>query len=125
MGSSAPSPVGLAREISCVLTEWLQMCEQGANDSAEMKTFILGLIERSGSLEYTRRIMHAVHIELTSLLGTFEHMTGQKNWLFRSILTPLQPELDNQAGSKKESTLDRVLRVWGGYQDEAWRSILN
>lgn len=106
--------------------EWLQ--QQGeTNTSPEMKTFILGVIERSGSLEATRSVLRDLSVEMMRQLEKIERLTGVKNWLLGSILAKLQGELSSRRdqASKKENTLESVLRVWGRYRDEAWKNVLN
>ncbi|GKZ29620.1 hypothetical protein AbraIFM66950_005774 [Aspergillus brasiliensis] len=108
-----------------VFMEWLQQ-KQGTNNSFEMKTFILGLLERSGSLEATRGVLHDLSVEMMRQLEMIESVTGVKNWMLGGILAKLQGEFSTEKKeSKKESSLEKVLRVWGGYRDEAWRDVLN
>ncbi|GKZ46578.1 hypothetical protein AbraIFM66951_009707 [Aspergillus brasiliensis] len=111
-----------------ILIEWLQQLQQkqGTNNSFEMKTFILGMIEQSGSLEATRSVLRDLSVEMMRQLGMIESVTGVKNWMLGSILAKLQGEVSREKKvSKKENTLEKVLRVWGGYRDEAWRDVLN
>jgi hypothetical protein len=53
-----------------------------------------------------------------------ESVTGQKNWILRNILVQMRVKED-RAIQKKENTVDQVLRVWGKYQEIAWRSSLS
>ncbi|OJJ73713.1 hypothetical protein ASPBRDRAFT_53840 [Aspergillus brasiliensis CBS 101740] len=108
-----------------ILMEWLQQ-QQGNSNSHETKTFILGMIEQSGSLEATRSVLRDLSVEMMRQLEMIESMTGVKNWMLGSILAKLQGEFSTEKKeSKKESSLEKVLRVWGGYRDEAWRDVLN
>ncbi|KAL2824204.1 polyprenyl synthetase [Aspergillus cavernicola] len=84
-------------EDSTILNEWLNMRGQGVGLSVEVKRYIFGQIEDSGSLEYTRALLDDLLLDLKL----------------------------NRGPEKKESTLAHVLHVWGGYQEAAWRSELN
>jgi geranylgeranyl pyrophosphate synthase len=107
-------------EDSTVLTEWLNMLRSGGGASIETKRYILTEIEESGSLEYTRDVLALRLRDLEGMLRDMESMTGQENWILRSMLVQLQ--IKQYRSLRKESTLAEVLRVWGGYRETAWRS---
>ncbi|KAF4204886.1 hypothetical protein CNMCM8927_006919 [Aspergillus lentulus] len=108
-------------EDSTVLTEWLNMLRSGGGVSIEAKRYILTQIEESGSLEYTRDVLSALLDDLEGMLRDMESMTGQENWILRSMLVQLQ--IKQTKSVRKESTVAEVLRVWGGYRETAWRSM--
>ena len=110
-----------------MLVEWLQHHGGSTNNNyPEINTFIFGLIERNGGLEVTRGVLHELSVEIMRQLEMYETKTKVKNWLLASILAKLQNDFSSQkTESKKEDTLEKVLRVWGGYRVEAWRDVLN
>ncbi|BCS09726.1 hypothetical protein ALUC_30543A [Aspergillus luchuensis] len=109
-----------------VLVEWLQHHGGSTNNNSPEITFIFGLIERNRGLEATRDVLHELSVEIMRQLEMIESKTRVKNWLLGSILAKLQNDLSShKSESKKEDTLEKVLRVWGGYRDEAWRDVLN
>ncbi|KAL4860634.1 hypothetical protein BDV12DRAFT_191585 [Aspergillus spectabilis] len=109
---------------STVLTEWFKMQRNGAGASIEAKRYILSQIQSSGSLEYTKELLsHLLH-DLEEMVREMESVTGQKNWILRNIMVQMQVKED-RALQKKESTVSEVLRVWGKYQETAWKSCLS
>ncbi|PKX88696.1 putative polyprenyl synthetase [Aspergillus novofumigatus IBT 16806] len=108
-------------EDSTVLMEWLNMLRSGGGASIEAKRYILTRVEESGSLEYTRGVLALLLQDLEGTLRDMEVMTGQENWILRSMLVQLQ--IKQEKPVRKESTFDEVLRVWGGYREMAWRSM--
>jgi hypothetical protein len=100
------------------------MRRNGAGASIEAKRYILSQIRGSGSLEYTKELIsHLLH-DLEDMVREMESVTGQKNWILRNIMVQMQVKED-RAIQKKESTVSEVLRVWGKYQETAWRSCLS
>lgn len=109
-----------------MLVEWLLHHGGSTNNNSPEITFIFGLIERNRGLEATRDVLHELSVEIMRQLEMIESKTRVKNWLLGSILAKLQNDLSShKSESKKEDTLEKVLRVWGGYRDEAWRDVLN
>jgi geranylgeranyl pyrophosphate synthase len=106
---------------NAVLTEWLNMLRSGSGASIEAKRYILTRIEESGSLEYTQDVLGLLLQDLEGMLRDMEFMTGQENWILRSMLVQLQ--IKQKKSLRKESTFAEVLRVWGRYRETAWRSM--
>ncbi|KAL2837121.1 putative polyprenyl synthetase [Aspergillus pseudoustus] len=109
---------------STVLIEWFRMLRNGVGASVEAKRYILSQIRSSGSLDYTEELLSHLFHELEDMVREMESVTGQKNWILRNIMVKMQVE-EGSAFQKKESTFSEVLRVWGKYQETAWRSSLN
>ncbi|KAL5042058.1 hypothetical protein BDW71DRAFT_200911 [Aspergillus fruticulosus] len=107
-----------------VLTEWFRMPRNRAGTSIEAKKYILSQIRSCGSLEYTRELISHLLQGLEDMLWEIESVTGQKNWILRNMMAQMQVKGDKSLHNK-ESTLTEVLRVWGKYQEEAWRSSPN
>jgi geranylgeranyl pyrophosphate synthase len=107
-------------EDSTVLTEWLNMLRRGTGAPMEAKRYILARIEEIGSLEDTRHLLALLLLDLEGMLRDIETVTGQTNWILRSMMMKLQVKPGRPL--QKESTFAEVLRVWGGYRDAAWRS---
>ncbi|KAL4925666.1 bifunctional terpene synthase/polyprenyl synthetase family protein [Aspergillus undulatus] len=109
---------------STVLTEWLKMPRNGAGASIEAKRYILSQIRGSGSLEYTRELLSHLRQDLEDMLREMEYVTGHKNWILRNMILQMQVK-EEKALQNKESTFTEVSRVWGKYQEAAWRSSLS
>jgi hypothetical protein len=104
--------------------EWFKMRRNGSAASIEVKRYILSEIRGSGSFEYTKELLSHLLYDWTTWYGIWESVTGQKNWILRNILVQMRVKQD-KAMQKKENTVDQVLRVWGKYQEIAWRSSLS
>ncbi|KAL3486676.1 putative polyprenyl synthetase [Aspergillus germanicus] len=106
---------------STALMEWFKMRRNGSVALRKVKIYILSQIQGSGSFEYTKELLsHFLH-NLENMVRDMESLTGQKNWILQNILVQMRVNED-RAVQKKENTVDQVLRVWGKYQEIAWRS---
>ncbi|PYH39763.1 polyprenyl synthetase [Aspergillus neoniger CBS 115656] len=87
---------------------------------------LLRALQNSEDPTATRGVLHELSVEIMRQLEMYESKTKVKNWLLATILAKLQNDFSTRkTESKKEDTLEKVLRVWGGYRDEAWRDVLN
>ncbi|PYH98108.1 polyprenyl synthetase [Aspergillus ellipticus CBS 707.79] len=112
-------------EKNSIITELLHMRDRRNGLSLEAKQVILSQTEECGGLEYTETRMNSLFGALRNTLEQVEGVTGQRNWMLRSMVLQLgvggKSEGEKGKGKKGESTWESVLRVWGGYREAAWR----
>ncbi len=58
--------------------------------SAAMKSHLLQLLDKAGSLEYTKAALRDLQEEIMTELEEVERLFGRKNWILRLLLMGLK-----------------------------------
>ncbi|KAM0197921.1 hypothetical protein ACHAPI_004653 [Fusarium lateritium] len=87
---SLPLIHALQNDASGLLTNMLSMRRTQGNMTLEQKTLMLGQMEASGSLDWTRLLLNDLHQQVMSGIGNLEKVTQRNNSLLRALVRRLQ-----------------------------------
>ncbi|KAM0475727.1 hypothetical protein ACHAP7_007224 [Fusarium lateritium] len=87
---SLPLIHALQNDASGLLTNMLSMRRTQGNMTLEQKTLMLGQMEASGSLDWTRLLLNDLHQQVMSGIGNLEKVTQRNKSLLRALVRRLQ-----------------------------------
>jgi hypothetical protein len=68
----------------------LQVRKESREMSPNMKIHILDMLKKAGSLDYTKKVLEALHKDIMDKLSAIEVSTGVDNVLMRELMDELR-----------------------------------
>lgn len=76
-------------DTSCEIRELLRSRQETGSMSKEMKLHALELLEKSGSLEYTKETLRRLQTQIEAQIRKIEKITNTENWILRLLVHKL------------------------------------